>query len=444
MSINIRGQGFSASKSFWQGTHRTTSPDVTFAKIQPYFHSIGLTRLSNITHLDRIGIPVTQGIRPNSYSLATSSGKGLTLEAALVSAAMESIELYCAETAFVPHFELPYAKLIDLYPYIPLEDLPLRGHSVFRVDRPELWCLGWDLFQEQEVAVPLHSVVFDYRLQYGNWSNLLSFETISTNGLASGNHLLEAVTLGLFEVVERDAITCCTEAQLQAAYYKPKVRLETIDSPTVQGLLGQFYTAGLIPFLFDCTIDTDIPVYEALCFDPSDEPIWTCHGCGAHLDPEVAMLRALTEAAQTRAVAISGARDDCFQSYYTTFCLRDSNREIARLEAYPATVDARARPSEATSSFEGDIAVILDKLQRAGRQQAIVINLTPPEWNISVVRVLVPGLEGFRSHAHDYRLNHRAAAFVRAKQLNQFGLVRQPSLTRDTGDPCTHLPAGGA
>ncbi len=75
------------------------------------------------------------------------------MEAALVSAAMESIEVYCAETAFVPHFELPYAKFSDRYPYIPLEDLPLRWHSVFHVDKPELWCLGWDLFQEQEVAV---------------------------------------------------------------------------------------------------------------------------------------------------------------------------------------------------------------------------------------------------------------------------------------------------
>lgn len=443
MSINIRGQGFSASKSFWQGTHRTTSPGVTYAKIQPYFRSVGLTRLSNITHLDRIGIPVTQGIRPNSYSLATSSGKGLTLEAALVSAAMESIEMYCAETASLNHFELPYAELINRYPHIPIADLPLRGYSVFHVDKPELWCLGWDLFREQEVAVPLHSVIFDYRLEYGNWSNLLSFETISTNGLASGNHLLEAVTSGLFELVERDAITCCTEAQLRAAYQKPKVRLETIENPIVQGLLGQFYTASLVPFLFDCTVDTDIPVYEALCFDPSDEPIWTCHGCGAHLDPEVAMIRALTEAAQTRAVAISGTRDDCFASYYTTFCLRDSNREIARLEAYPATVDARDRRPEATSNFEGDIAAILAKLQHIGRQQAIVINLTPPGWDISVVRVLVPGLEGFRSDAHDYRPNHRAAAFIRAKQVHQSELVRQP-VTGDSFKSCTHLPAGGA
>jgi ribosomal protein S12 methylthiotransferase accessory factor len=414
--IKIAGQCFSALKTFWQGTHRTTSPEVTFAKIQPYFSSIGLTRLSNITHLDRIGIPVTQAIRPNSYSLASTSGKGLTLELALVSAAMEALEFHCAETAAIPHFELPYSRLIECYPHIALEDLPLSGYSVFHIDRPEQWCLGWDLIQKEEVAVPLHSVLFDYRLQSGNWSNLLSFETISTNGLASGNQLLEAVTSGLFELVERDAVACCTDAQLRVGYQKPRVKLETIDSPVVRGLLEQFYNADLVPFLFDCTLDTDIPVYEALCFDSRDESTWTCHGCGAHLDPEVAMTRALTEAAQTRAIAISGSRDDCFESYYITFCLRDSNREIARLESYPATIDARTRRSEATSSFEGDIDVILAKLQRIGCQQAIVVNLTPPEWDISVVRVIVPGLEGFRSHAYDYRPKHRATAFTQTKQ----------------------------
>lgn len=441
MPLTIRGQSLSAPKAFWQGTHRTTSPAVTWAKIQTYFSTIGLTRLSNITHLDRLGIPVTQAIRPNSYSLVTTSGKGLTLELALVSGAMEALEFACAETPCFPHLTMPYAQLRAHHPHLALEDLPLRSHSLFHVERPEQWCLGWDLIQEEEVAIPLDSVLFDYRRQAGNWSYLSSFETISTNGLASGNHLLEAIAAALLELVERDAVTCCTEAQNRVGYQKPKVRLETIASPTVQKLLAQFAEAGLVPFLFDCTIDTDIPVYEALCFDPHDQLTWTCHGCGAHLDPEIALIRALTEAAQTRAVAIAGARDDCFGAYYTTFHLRDNQREIARLQSYPATVDFRDRPSQATACFEGDIALILSKLQGVGCQQALVTDLTPPAWEISVVRVLVPGLEGFRSQAHDYRLKRRAAAFVRTQQLAQF--FARANLAEIVELP-GHLPAGGA
>ena len=423
MSINIRGHYLSASKSFWQGTHRITSPEQTLTTIQPYLQTCGVTRLSNITHLDRLGFPVTQAIRPNSATLTTSGGKGLTLASALTSAAMEAIEFYCAETftevVRVAPFQLPYQDLIQQYPVIPLADLPISQHSLFHINNPELWCLGWDLQNGQEVAVPWEAVILDYRLRQGNWSHLLSFE-MSSNGLASGNHVLEAIASGLYELVERDATTCATTAQIRIGYRKPKVKLDTITSPLVQDLLTKFQIAGLTVLLFDCTIDTAIPVYEAYCYAPTHEPISTGHGYGAHLDPEIAMLRALTEAAQTRAAAIAGTRDDFFPAYYSSFWHRDASREINWIESYPPTVDASHLPSEATDTFEEDIALILSKLKCAGRQQAIVVDLTPPDWEISVVRVIVPGLEGHRPH--DYRPKHRAAAFIHAKHQEQQAL----------------------
>ena len=412
MTISINSQSFTATKQFWKGTHRIISPEKTLKKIQPYFKQCGITRLSNITHLDRIGIPVTQAIRPNSSTLTVSGGKGITLEAALTSAAMEALEFYCAETVKLNCFRSPYCELVNQHSFIALQDLPISQYSPFHVDTPEWWCLGWDLQHGHEVAVPWEAIILDYRLRQRNWYHLLSFE-MSSNGLASGNHLLEAIAAGLYELVERDATTCCNVAQMKIGYRKPKVDLATISSSLVQDLLAKFRAAGLTPLLFDCTIDTAIPVYEAYCYAPTHEPISTGHGYGAHLDPEIAMLRALTEAAQTRAAAIAGTRDDFFPAYYSSFWHRDASREINWLESYPPTVDASHRPSEATDTFEEDIALILTKLKRAGRQQAIVVDLTPPDWEISVVRVIVPGLEG--SRPHDYRPKHRAAAFVRAK-----------------------------
>lgn len=443
MAIHIKNLAWEASKSHWQGTHRTISPAATLARVKPYFEEAGLTRLANITHLDRIGIPVTQSIRPNSYSLTTASGKGVTLEAALTSAAMEALEMYCAETAVLPSFSLSYSKLTEQYTTLPLSDLALKPHSLFNVDKPERWCQGWDLIQHQEVAIPLQSVVFDYRQEQGDWANLLSFETISTNGLASGNHFLEAITAGLLEVIERDAITCWTQAHTQGVFPKPKIRLDSIDSLAVQTLLEKFRIAGLVPFIFDCTVDTQVPVYEVLCFDPGDDPTWTCHGCGAHLDPEVAMLRALTEAAQTRAIAISGSRDDCFQSFYSTFCLRNVKQEIEQLNAYPAIMDAKARVSEASANFEDDITLILQKLQQAGLQQAILVDLTPSHWDISVVRILVPGLEGFSSTAHDYRSKGRAAKFVQSQRYARPRSKHSLESMNSSGILFTHRPAGG-
>ena len=84
-------------KLFKRGTHRIISPDDTLARIAPKAPQIGITRLGNVTGLDRIGIPVTVAIRPNSRSVSVSQGKGLGLSQALASALMEAIELFHAE-----------------------------------------------------------------------------------------------------------------------------------------------------------------------------------------------------------------------------------------------------------------------------------------------------------------------------------------------------------
>src|SRR5947209_7197122 len=58
---------------------------------------MGITRLGNITGLDRIGIPVAVAVRPNSRSVSVSQGKGLDLPQAMASALMEACEGFHAE-----------------------------------------------------------------------------------------------------------------------------------------------------------------------------------------------------------------------------------------------------------------------------------------------------------------------------------------------------------
>ena len=84
-------------KAFRHGTHRTNSPDETLARYGPLARQMGITRLGNVTGLDRIGIPVAIAVRPNSRSLAVSQGKGLALSHAMASALMEAIELFHGE-----------------------------------------------------------------------------------------------------------------------------------------------------------------------------------------------------------------------------------------------------------------------------------------------------------------------------------------------------------
>ena len=136
-------------------------------------------------------------------------------------------------------------------------------------------------------------------------------------------------------------------------------------------------------------------------------------GYGAHLDPEVAMLRALTEAAQSRLVYISGARDDAFKHKYRMLKQFDPADHASYFEQISATIDARQRTNEATPSFEGDIQVLIEKLSRVGLDQVIVFDLTLPGFEVSVVRVIVPGLEGYRG-MNFYQPGERAIHFIRA------------------------------
>ena len=58
---------------------------------------MGITRLADVTGLDRIGVPVFQAIRPLSRSVSVSQGKGLDPDAARASALMEAVETWHAE-----------------------------------------------------------------------------------------------------------------------------------------------------------------------------------------------------------------------------------------------------------------------------------------------------------------------------------------------------------
>jgi len=95
--VNFRRQLLSGQKSFFSGTQRSAPPSETLDLVRPYLRRAGVTRIADVTGLDKVGIPTTLAIRPNAPTMACSSGKGLSLDAAIVSGAMEAIELYAAE-----------------------------------------------------------------------------------------------------------------------------------------------------------------------------------------------------------------------------------------------------------------------------------------------------------------------------------------------------------
>ena len=90
---------------------RALSARAMIERVRPHMGGMGITRLADLTGLDRIGVPVFAAVRPNSRSVATSQGKGLSRDAARVGALMEAVESWHAER---PPGPVRYASARDL------------------------------------------------------------------------------------------------------------------------------------------------------------------------------------------------------------------------------------------------------------------------------------------------------------------------------------------
>jgi YcaO-like protein with predicted kinase domain len=377
-------------KSFKRGTHRTTAPEATLARIAPMARQIGITRLGNVTGLDRIGIPVTVAVRPNSRSVSVSQGKGLELSQALASAMMEAIELFhgedLMERTVVASFERLSAETRVASP------ASLCGTGIPLPDRTEIaWIEGYDLLGREPCWVPWEVVHTDYTLPtYHSGEHFLS----GTYGLASGNHVAEAISAATCELVERDAVTLW-HAQDVRARSRCRVDVASIADEDCRSLVDLYQRAGISPRLWDVTSDIGIPAF--ICDIPAatDDPsggLRRYRGAGCHPNRAIALARAMTEAAQIRLTYIAGIRDD-LQDYAES---AKDRLGAALLDAVSQAAEARSFadvPDFKSDDVTADLRWELERLRAVGVDRAIAVDLTRPDFDIPVVRMVIPGLE---------------------------------------------------
>lgn len=390
-----------ARKGHLQGTHRTVSPADTLARLTPLLPRMGITRLANVTGLDTIGIPVVMSVRPNSRSLSVAQGKGLDLDAAKVSAAMESVEAFHAERVSGPLRLASYDELRTEHVVADPRRLPLSEDHHFRPSLPMLWMAGHDWLADAPVYIPFQLVHTAYTTRM-RW-DLIGFAATST-GLASGNHLLEAVSHALCEVIERDA-TAAFNAMSDDEQRSRRVDTATVNQVDCVSVLERFHASGVAVAIWDLTSRVGLPVFQCLIAEREDDPhrLLPCaSGFGCHPSRHVALLRALTEAAQSRLTIIAGSRDDMLRSGYSTW-RHEANVRAWREQAMDVgTVSYSAVPSFEHDSFDEDVRLELDAVARVGAGPAVVFDLTRPEFAIPVVRIIVAGLHE-QTHWHGGR-----------------------------------------
>jgi len=293
-------------KVFFTGTHRVRAPQDTFDAIAPLLRDYGITRLADVTGLDVLGIPVVMSVRPLAATLSVSQGKGVSKLLASVSAAMEAIELWHAENAVPePVVRDAPASALDL-PY-DVGELEWPEGNLITAETRQDWIKAHPLPQGAPVLIPRAAVFLGHT---ADWQ--IPGLTTSSNGLASGNTVAEATVHALYEVMERDSVAGREGVPVRERHY---IDPTTVDDDHCADLIARITEAGGLLELEDVRGRSGVPCMGARLWHEDLASSVMC-GAGAHGDPEVALSRAITEAAQSRLTQIVGTRDDIASAAY--------------------------------------------------------------------------------------------------------------------------------
>jgi ribosomal protein S12 methylthiotransferase accessory factor len=290
---------------------RTRTAADTLPRAQAMAARFGITRVTETTRLDLIGIPVFSSIRPDALpgSLCVSAGKGVAPIEAQVGAYMEAIEFGVVERRGQTGSRAGASRDLlggNARPSILADCCPVHGK--LSILSGPLDCIpSHDLFSGRDVLIPTELVAMPYRPQYGS-----RMYGATTNGLASGNTVDEATLHGLLEVIERDVLSFNHVRDTG-------IRLSDDGlPPVVEALATRIRAAGLPIVMRSLPNAFNLPTFDAYIFDPFASGPSIAWGSGCHIVPEIALVRAVAEAVQSRGTAIHGGRDDVLQAVQKT------------------------------------------------------------------------------------------------------------------------------
>lgn len=307
----------------------------TWALAQPLLPRFGISRVSDITRMDRLGLPVWASVRPRGQLLRVHAGKGLQPMDAQVGALMEALEFAVAEPLRTPwvcarmpagDVEAQFAGRLRVQDFAPLLGVDITaGRLVDTVACDDLLCT-------QPVQLPAELVFLPYTPVDG-----ASVFGWSSNGLASGNSSDEATLHALFEVLERDALSMNRAADA-ARWVLP----ETLPEP-FRSLVAHWRTLGLATSVRQVPSAVGLACFDACLHEPDSSSVNLAAGSGAHLDSGIALSRAICEAAQSRLSHVHGGRDD-ITHFYGKYKALDAATRSARDATLVARHFDRSRP----------------------------------------------------------------------------------------------------
>lgn len=369
---------------------RSLAPETTLLYAKQLAATAGISEVRDITDLDVLGVPVFVSMRPQARGEAVTFGKGLRRVDAEVGAYMEALEFFFAEPGIgrvstrwgsareVAGHERADDVILDFVPLLQRE-VDLDGSLLLASVR--------DLENGNECSIPAELIYYPAP-DVGQ-----SLFGSSTNGLASGNSVLEASIQALLELIERDIWSF--------EFVRGASKLvETASLPdNVREIIERAERNGLQLKVRTIPNDYGMPFFAAFVFDLNNPSRKTFNGGWAcDLDRERALVRAVTEAAQSRVAFIHGGRK------VPTSRVDSQEQEAKLVRRHMLGVsDPRQQmvltdiPDLAVAgTLQQKLDTLIERLHRVVQQPIYRAVFTPPESPLQVVRVVVPLLENLK------------------------------------------------
>jgi oxazoline/thiazoline synthase len=330
-----------------------------------------------------------------------SFGKGSTGEQGKASALMEAIERYSGIfqgdeiRTKRRSIDFPSADVIAPNKVLLFSDAQLRRGraatpgskdweaipALFDRSAEMEWSPVWSLRDERFKYLPTSLLYFFYR-------GTAAFAADS-NGCAAGNTLEEAIVQGFLELVERDAYAIWWYNRLQ----RPALELDQFDDLYVRDFRNKLAETGRQLWVLDVTPDLGIPAFVAIMHWKQNGRENIEFGSGAHFDPRIAVLRALTELNQFLSLGLMGGGTGEKSSL--------DGISPLRLDDYPYLMPSGNQLVQQHFGSEfghldmRDQVMTCVRLAKQAGLDFLVLDQTRPDIEVPVVRVIVPGLRHF-------------------------------------------------
>jgi ribosomal protein S12 methylthiotransferase accessory factor len=413
----------SRQKNFTRdGGHRARSPEETLDRLQCYVSPLtGFVTSLDRTTPSRAPIHVyasTQNLARRHRDLRDlrgslnggKSGKGASDAQAKASALCEALER--SSGLFRGDEERRCARLADLgddavHPASIMlfseqqyakratwNGRPTRYNLVpapFDDNATVSWTPVWSLTNQVRRWVPTAQCYYGFVDR-----DVAPFAISCSNGSAAGGNLEEAILQGLFEVIERDSVAIWWYNRVR----RPAVDLDSFAEPyldRVREFLAHNRRRDLA--VLDITSDLTVPVFVATSRRVDRSPERILLGFGAHFDARIAVLRAVTELVQMLSWMAPVDEDPPepmadAESHAWLVGATLHDHPYLRAES-PGEV---RRVGDYQLLWHGDIRRDVEAgeqiLADAGLEM-LVLDQTRRDIDLSVVKVIVPGLRHF-------------------------------------------------